>query len=335
MNDLPSVSVIVPCRNEQKFIGPCLDSLIANDYPKDRIEILAVDGFSEDATRNVLQQYAQQYPFIRLLENPKKTFVAAVNTGVKQSASDIIMIVSAHSSCESDYVSKCVRFLTEYGADNVGGIMKTEPSSQTLVARSIALVLSHPFGAGNARFRVGARMPRWADTVYGGCYRKHVFEKVGLLNESLTRSADMDFNIRLRKEGGRILLVPDIVSHYYPASTLTSFIRRNFTDGLWATYPLKFGSPLFHFRHLVPFVFVSSLISSGVLGLFSKYFLWLFLLITGVYLSETVYFSARIAVRQRNIKYLLIMPVVFAARHIGYGLGSMWGAIKGKTSLPT
>lgn len=329
MSNPPLVSIIIPCRNEARRIGPCLDSVLANDYPRDRLEILVVDGASGDGTRDIVRRYSQSNRCIRLLENPKKITPVAFNIGIEHAAGEIIMIMSAHATYDTDYVSKCVRYLDEYDADNVGGIMITVPSDEAFIAKAIALALAHPFGTGNSYFRTGLEEPRWVDTVYGGCYKREVFKKVGLFNEELVRSQDIDFNMRLRKAGGKILLVPDIVAHYYyPKSNLGAFLEKNILDGFWATMPLKFGSEVFALRHLIPLAFASSLLASAALTFLLPFFRWLFLGIVLLYSSVSVYFAVRIAVTEGNIGYLLVMPIAFAARHVGYGLGSLYGLLR-------
>ena len=139
----PQVSVVVPCRNEEQFIAGCLDSILASDFPKDRLEVLVVDGVSEDGTRRIVNGYAEKHPFIRLLTNPKKTIPGAMNIGIDGSRGGIIMKMDAHTIYAPDYISQCVRFLEEYGADNVGGVVRTLPRTQTLVGRAIALALSN------------------------------------------------------------------------------------------------------------------------------------------------------------------------------------------------
>lgn len=328
--DIPFVSVVVPCRNEEQYISRCLDSIVANDYPRGRLEVFVIDGMSEDGTREIVQRFSQRYPFVRLLDNPRKIKSSALNVGIAHARGDIIMAMDAHATYDSDYIPKCVRFLNESGADNVGGAMVTEPSDDTLVARSIAISLSHPFGAGNSYFRIGSSAPRWVDTVFGGCYRREVFQKVGLFDEKLVRSMDMNFNLRLARAGGKILLVPELVCHYYPTSTLSSFFRHNLSDGVWLIHPMKLGSGWFRLRHFVPLAFVSSLLVSGALAPFSRQSLWVLLVISASYICATAYFSVKIALRHRDMKYLISMPVVFAARHIGYGLGSIWGLLNRK-----
>jgi len=321
------ISIIIPCRNEGKFIRQCLDSVIAQDYPKGKLEVLVVDGLSQDNTRQIVERYAGQYPFIKLLENPKKVIPTAMNIGIRSAKADIVMKIDAHTVYEKDYIAKCVKYLNEYSADNVGGLAIAVPRNGTLVAKAIVISLSHPFGVGNSYFRVGLNQPRWADTAFSGCYRREVFERIGLYNENIARSEDVDANSRLRRAGGKILLVPEIKAYYYARSRFREFIAHNFDNGVWITYPLKFGRVLFSWRHLVPLIFVSSLIATALLSFSVVAFFWLFLFIAGCYVLANLYFSFRIAIRERSLKYLCLMPIVFVMLHVGYGLGSIWGLL--------
>ena len=173
----PLVTVILPCRNEEKFIAGCLDSIISSDYPKDRLEVFVVDGMSEDGTRKILDGYTARHNFIMMLENKRKTTPCAFNLGIKNAHGDIIIIMGMHATYDSDYITKCVKYLQEYDADNVGGVMVTVPRDDTLMGKAIAQALSHKFGVGNSMFRTGAKKPVYVDTVFGGCYKKEVFEK--------------------------------------------------------------------------------------------------------------------------------------------------------------
>lgn len=326
-NNYPAVSIIIACRNEEKYIGKCLDSILSQDYPKENLEVLVVDGMSEDKTREIVRNYSEKYPFIKLLENLKKFTNFAFNIGMKVSRGEIIMIMGAHARYEKDYISKCIRYLKEYNADNVGGVMKTLPAENTLVAKSIALCLSSFFGAGGSWFRTGSKKPMWADTVFGGCYKREVFKKIGLFNEKLIRGQDLEFNLRLKKAGGKILLVPDIVAYYYPLSNFQDFLKYTVKDGVWITYPLKFGIRAFSLRHLLPLVLVLSLICSLLFLFISKIFFLLFLFILIIYLSVSIFFSLEIAEKEKDLRLLFLMPIAFAIRHIIYGLGSIWGLI--------
>ena len=323
-----TVSIIIPCRNEEKYIGKCFDSIIRQDFPKENLEVLVIDGMSEDKTKEIVAKYASKYSFIKLLDNSKKFTPFGLNIGVKEAKGEIILRMDAHASYEKDYISKCLKYLKEYNADNVGGILKTLPAENTISAEAIALSLSHPFGVGTSYFRLGAKEPREVDTVFGGCYKREVFEKIGLFNENLKRSQDIEFNLRLKRAGGKILLVPNIISYYYPKSNFKDFFKHNFSDGIWTTYPLKFGIRIFSLRHLIPLFFVLSLICFLFFSLISKISLLIFLTIFFLYLFLNFLFSFQISIREKDFRYIFLMPIAFSARHFGYGSGSIWGLVK-------
>lgn len=327
-NNLTLVSIIIPCRNEGKFIGKCLDSIIAQDYPKDNLEVLIVDGMSDEETREIVKRYIEQFPFVKLLDNPKEITPVALNIGIKHAKGKIITIMGAHATYGKGYISKCIKYLNGYNADNVGGKIIAVCRSNTILGKAITFVLSHPFGVGNSYFRASSKEPKWVDTVFGGCYKKEVFEKIGLFNENLIRTQDMEFNLRLKKAGGKILLAPDIVAYYYPKSNLKDFFIHNFEDGIWAIYPLKFVKIPLRLRHYIPFLFVLGLFGAGILGIFSPIFFWLFLFIVGSYFLVNIYFSIDIAIKRKDLRYLFLMPITFASRHLAYGFGSIWGLIK-------
>lgn len=301
------VSVIVPCLNEERHIAECLESIVANDYPKEKLEILVVDGMSKDKTREIVAKFPA-----RLFDNPKITTPAAMNEGIANAKGDIIIKMDAHSLYAKDYISKCVEHLQESGADNVGGVLEAIPSANTLMAKAIAISLSHPFGAGGSYFRTGINESKEVDTVAFGCYKKEVFEKIGLFDERMEKIEDLELNYRLKRAGGKVMLFSDIRASYYPSSdNLKDFFVHNFTDGIWTTYPLQFGFVSGSLRHYIPLIFVLTLPLS----------IWPYILIS-------LFFSVQVALCEKDIRLLFTIPLVFAARHIGYGLGSLVGLLK-------
>jgi glycosyltransferase involved in cell wall biosynthesis len=328
MKDLEFVSIIIPCRNEEKFIGKCLDSIINTKYPKNKLEVLVVDGMSEDRTRKIVAEYINKYSFIRLLDNPKKIIPTAMNIGIRNSIGEIIMKFDAHAEYQKDYISKCIEYLNKYRADNVGGVVTVLPRYNTTIGKAIVSVVSHPFGVGNSLFRIGPKEPLWADTAFSGCYRRSVFDQIGFYDEEIERSEDMALNSKIRRAGGKILLAPEIVSYYYARSNFIDFCKHNLDNGFWITYPLKYGRILFSWRHLVPLVFVSSFIWLGSLSLFWRGWLWLLLILGGVYILTNLAASVQIVKKEREIRHLLVVPLIFASLHILYGLGSLWGVVK-------
>ena len=324
----PVVSIVIPCLNEEKYIKECLSSLEKQDYPKERLEVFFMDGMSEDRTVEIIKEEMVKHPWIKVFKNKDKFTPFAFNLGIKNSKGKVIIFLGAHATYEKDYVSKCVRYLKECKADNVGGIEKVVPKENTLVAKAIAVSLSYSFGAGNAPYRTGSKEPREVDTVFGGCYRKEVFNKIGFFNEKLFRSQDMELNMRLKKAGGKIMLIPDIIVRYHPKSDLIGFWKHNILDGVWAIYPLKFVKTPLKLRHLLPFIFVLSLISLLIAGFFCPSCFKLFLGIILLYLAVNLYFSFSVSLKEKDLRYFFILPLVFAVRHFGYGLGSLLGLIK-------
>ena len=329
----PLVSIIVPCFNEAEFISRSLDSLLTQDYPKDKIEILVVDGLSTDGTREIIQSRVQKDNRVKLLNNPARFTPISMNIGIKKAEGELVTKSDAHTIYPPDYVSKCVRYLEEYKTDAVGGITKNIPANNSLAAKAIVAVLGSPLGGGGAFRRTGEK-PELADTAFGICYRRAVFDKVGLFNEKLISSQDLDLNLRLTQAGGKILLAPDIALTYYPKQkTLISFWRRNFFGGIWVILPLKYNSPIFKPRHLIPLVFVSFIL----IGIFSAFpwapfSLLIFTLLTSYllyfYLAMVFLFSLKIAVEERNALLFPFLILAFAARHFGHGLGSIVGIIR-------
>jgi len=202
LNNSPFISIIIPCRNEEDYISPCLDSILAQDYARDRMEILVADGMSTDRTKDILLDYVKNHPTVHFFENPKKIVTMGLNILIKQSKGEFILRMDAHTKFPKNYISKCIQYIQEYKVDNVGGVIVTLPGNNTLSAKAIALAMSSTFGVGNSYFRTGVKEPRMVDTVPFGCYRREIFNKIGLFDEDMVRSQDAEFNLRLIKSGG-------------------------------------------------------------------------------------------------------------------------------------
>ena len=329
MTDPPMISVIIPCRNERKCISVCLDSVVANTYPKDKLEVLVIDGMSEDGTRDILRTYTDRFNFVRMLENPKRQIPNALNIGIAHAKGDIVVRLDAHARYDVQYLAKSVEHLQDSSADNVGGVRKTEPQENTIIGKAIAYSVSSPFTAGDAYFRVGSSRPRWVDTVFGGCFRKEVFTRVGVFNEALERAEDKEFNQRLRASGGKILLSPDIQCIYYARSKPFEFIRWMLVDGSWPFFASRVAHrSIFSFRNFVPLAFLLSLVVSFTAAWFEPLFWWVFAGIVSVYGLACIASAVPLAWKERDLRYLLVGPLVFASTHIMYGIGSIYGIYK-------
>lgn len=328
--DAPLISVVIPCRNERQFIAKCLDSILASNYPQDRLEVLVVDGMSDDGTSVALSEYAAKYDFIRVLANPRRITPVAFNIGIEHARGDLVMIMSAHATYDREAIRKCVEYSRRYGAENVGGIWNIESRENTIVGRAIVAVLSHRFGVGGALYRTTRdSTPRWVDTAAYGCYRREVFQKIGNYNEQLVHSQDIELNLRLKNAGGRTLLAPDVVINYSARSDVRSFCKHNFRNGAWAILPFAYSTVMpVRWRHLVPLAFLTSLILSATLGTFSKMFFGMFLAIAFAYAFANLAASVHIAYQRRDARLLIVLPVIFSMLHFAYGLGSLWACAK-------
>jgi glycosyltransferase involved in cell wall biosynthesis len=325
----PFVSVIVPCRNEASFLARSLDSILDNDYPRDRMEVLVADGMSSDGTREQIDAYAARDGRVRRVDNFARSTPAALNRAIEASHGEIILRVDAHSALSPLYISKAVDYLQSTGAWNVGGSMLTIAEGDGPFAEPIGLVLTHRFGVGDSHFRTGSKQARWVDTVFGGCWPREVFARVGGFNEQLVRSQDMEFNQRLSRAGGGILLAPDLESRYWARANLLSFLRHNWINGVWAVLPFAYseGTPV-RIRHLVPLAFMVSLVSSLLVLAISPRLTVLPVLVLGPYLAASCAVSFALGLKTRSLRNAALLPVAFASLHWAYGAGSLWGAVR-------
>ena len=316
----PIVSVVIAMRNEENHIARCLQSVINQDYPGEQVEILVVDGMSTDSSRSIVSGFAGRYPNVRLLDNEKKIAPAAFNLGIRNAGGSIVAIIGAHCSLATDYLSNCVHYLSTREADCVGGPI--ENIGEGFWGQAISLVMSSPFGVGDAHFRY-SHQERYVDTLAFGAYRREVFDKIGLFDERLVRNQDYDLNYRLRKAGGKILLTPAIQSYYYTRSSLRKLLSQYFRYGFWKVRMLQKHPRSVRVRQLVPPLFVLVLLLSGALSAISSLAAWVLALVVVSYLSLALAFSFSIAAR-KGWRYLPILPVIFACLHLSWGLGFLY-----------
>ncbi|MBI3596512.1 MAG: glycosyltransferase family 2 protein [Nitrospirae bacterium] len=326
MRRLPFITIIIPCRNEEKFISTCLKSIIASDYPKDRIEVLVVDGMSEDGTRAIIDDYVKRYAFIRLIDNPRKITPTALNTGITNAKGEIIIRMDAHAKYPPHYVSTCMKYLDRMDVDVVGGPVNTEPGADTLMGRSIALATSHPFGVGNSKFRA-SHEEGCVDTVPFGAYRREVFDKVGLFDERLVRNQDNELSSRIINKGGRIYLTPELLVTYYNQATLKGLLKQALITGMWNVVTIRINPASFRWRHFVPFIFVTALLALGFLAPLQPGLEFAFLSLVSLYGGAAGVSSLQIALRE-GAKYIWVLPVIFFLYHVCYGIGTWVGLLR-------
>jgi glycosyltransferase involved in cell wall biosynthesis len=324
-----SVAIIIPCRNEEQHIARCLESLLANDYSRELLEIVVVDGMSDDRTRDIVRHYSSQYPFISLLDNPQRGKSAALNLGIAATDSDVVMRIDAHATYAANYISKLVGGLFEHQADNIGGVRKTD-TGKTRWSQAVGLVISHPFAAGNALYRTGARgqQIREVDTVFCGCYRREVFRRIGGFHPELARTQDREFNARLAAASGKILLDPSAECCYYPRSNLGDYVRWVWQGAFWVFYADRFTTTkLRSWRNWVPALFVLWHVVVGVLALAAPLLAAMAALPLAAYWLSAASCSLTEAARHRFWRLLPSLMLLFPLTHYTYGFGSLAGRI--------
>jgi len=319
------ISIIIACRNEEKNIKKCLNSLIQQNYLIDKFEIILVDGMSNDKTKEIIKKFqiTNSKFQIRLLDNPEKINSFGFNIGIKKAQGDIIVIFGAHSIAEKNFIAKNVEYLEKTSADCVGGPIRT--IGESFIGKIISFVLSSPFGVGGAKFRYSQK-EEYVDTVAYGAYKKNVFDKIGLFDKRLIRNHDIEFNTRLIKSGGKIFMTPKIKSYYYCPKTLNKFSKQAFSNGLWNIYTSKLIPGSLHLRHFIPLCFVLGLFGSILISFMCPLGKWLLGIILLFYLVSDMFFSFKISLKG-GLKYFLLIPFFFPVLHFSYGLGSLCGII--------
>jgi len=322
------LTVICPIYNEEKYIVQCIESIVAQDYLKEELEVLFVDGMSKDRTREIVAQYAEKYPFIHLLDNPHKIVPYAMNIGIKAAKGEIIMRLDAHSYYQNDYFSVLTKRLAEFDADNVGVVCKTDVLNKTPKTLAIREVLGNKFGVGNSVFRTGVSEVKEVDTVPFGCWRREVFEKYGLYDVRLVRNQDIELNKRIINGGGKIFIVPDTYCTYLARETYKSLAKNNFDNGRWniltVYYTKQFKS--LSLRHFIPLLFVLPLIIPALLALLWWPLILISMLSLVAYVGLLGLISLKLSVSKKLNFFLLLWS--FIVLHLSYGFGSLAGVFK-------
>ncbi len=321
---MPTVSLILPIRNEATHIRGCLQSIAQQDFPHEQMEIIIADGLSTDDTKEVVEAFKPSDIPLIWLDNPGKIVPTGLNLAIRQARGEIIIRVDGHTILAPDYVRECVRALQRSKAENVGGRMK--PVGKNTFGKAVAMATSSPFGIGGGRFHYSTQ-EEWVDTVYLGAWPKEVFKKVGLFDEELVRDQDDEFNYRLRERGGKIILNPEIQSVYTTRSTPLSLWKQYFQYGFYKVRVLQKHPLQMSFRQFVPPVFVLSLLMALLLTVFLPWG-WIVLALTaGSYLAANLAASILTA-SKKGWKHLWLLPVTFAILHLSYGSGFLWGLVK-------
>ena len=326
----PLITTMIVMRNEEQFIGAALGSLLEQDYPKNRYEIILIDGLSSDRTLDIAKKTVQDYralhgesacPSVMYLENPKLILATGWNLGIDKAKGDFLVRIDAHASVESNFLSLSIRTLLETpDAVCVGGTLQTRGESK--IGKLISCALSSPFGVGGSKFRYQST-PGYVDTVAYGLYRKSVFQSLGGFDETLKRTQDNDFHRKIREAGGKFFLNPDIKVVYYSRNTLGSLLRQQYNNGKWTMINFWKRTGKMALRHFIPFFFVIALFCAILLDIFRVTPCFLSLILLGLHMLLGTFF----AVGKKCGELTVYMPFLFILIHLAYGLGSFSGIL--------
>ena len=325
---LPFISVILPVRNEEKYIEACVASIFAQDYPAELMEVLFVDGRSEDRTVALLHELQKAHPQIVVFDNPNRTVPYAMNIGIRESRGEVIVRLDAHAEYPEDYVRLSVETLLTQDCDNAGGVFETR--GRGFMGEAIAEMLRTPLGVGNATYRL-TKEDGYVDTVPFGCYKRALFERIGGFDERMTRNQDNELNFRIRKSGGKIYLNHNIRVLYYCRDTIRGIMKMGFMNGKWNVITMTLVPGSMGVRHFVPLAFVLSTILLVLLTLLTRSMLFggLLALEWGAYLLLDFFYAYTIA-KEKGWRFFPVEVILYPAFHFAYGFGSL----RGITALP-
>lgn len=320
---LPFISVILPVRNEEKYIAACVDSIFSQDYPVELMEVIFVDGRSEDRTVAMLREMQKTHPQIVVFDNPNRTVPYAMNIGIRACRGEVIVRLDAHAEYPADYVRLSVETLLTKDCDNAGGVFETR--GRGFMGEAIAEMLKTPLGVGNATYRL-TQEDGYVDTVPFGCWKRELFDRIGGFDERMTRNQDNELNHRIRKNGGKVYLNHNIRVLYYCRNTLRGIMKMGYMNGKWGVITMTLVPGSMGVRHFVPLAFVASTIGLVLLTLLTKSGLFggLLALEWGAYLLLDFFYASTIA-KEKGAKFFPVEVILYPAFHFAYGFGSLVG----------
>ena len=327
---MDSVSILIPCLNEFHFIRPCLESVLSFETPPDAEirEVIVIDGGSKDGTPEIVKEMAAADPRIRLLHNPGRIQSTALNIGLRAATGEYILRLDAHSAYPKDYLALVVETSRRTKCENVGGLFITQMRGEGYGAALVQAMTTHKFGVGDAGYRTGASEGP-ADTVPYGFFRRELFDRIGLFDERLVRAQDYEMNQRIRAAGGCVWRNPAIHVNYFAQPDLKSFIRKQivyeapYNAYLWYVAPYAFAV-----RHGITGVFAAGVIGGLVLSPFFTPIRWIFLSVMAVYFAIAIFAGLQQAIRYREPRHVVVLPIAFFLYHFMHGVGLLAGLLK-------
>ena len=320
------ISVIIPCRNEESHIRKTIERVSSQKGAGKEFsyELILIDGKSDDGTLAIIREEMTDKPIIHLITNEKKITPVAFNLGIMHAQGKFICILGAHAEIADDYLMKCLNTINSVDADNVGGPWRAR--GYGYIGKAIALAFQSPFAVGGAKGH-DLSYEGYLDTVWGGFYKREIFEKIGAFDEELIRNQDDELNYRLVKKGGKIWQSPEIKYYYTCRSDLKSLFHQYFQYGYWKVRVIQKHKIPASIRHIIPGSFILILAVSLLLSFFYYWAFLVLLFVVLLYLGVNIFMSFMTGARQKAMTLFPALPIVFLIFHLGYGLGFLMGVI--------
>jgi succinoglycan biosynthesis protein ExoA len=304
------VSIIIPVRNGGRHIRDCLDQIFVQDYSKSSYEVIVADGGSNDDSLAIVEDFIFRGYNIRILKLDKTGRAYGLNRAIEAAKGSMICRLDVRSKIDTSYISSCLQ--VAYG--------------KTLLQKAIGWAMTHPFGAGNAKFKT-AKKSGYVDSVYLGFFRREIFDRIGYFDESgALISEDSDINERIRAVGGGIYLNISIAVGYFPRETITEQFRLYYRYGIARVGNFKRNGRFTSWRQLVAPGFVAALVVLGVSSFFSHSIFMAFGCLVIFYGAADFTISLEIALRHKNLRAFIPLILIFPSMHFAWGLG-FWRAL--------
>lgn len=321
-------TLIIPCYQEEKFIGKCIDSLLNGDYDLEasNSEILIFDGESTDKTQEIIRAYQKNHPYIKLFINENRYAPFALNKGISLANGEIVIRIDAHCIYPKNYITDLIFYLDQTNAGNIGGCWDTHPGSDTKVAKAIEIVMNHPLGMSGGTYRtLKGKIPIEVDTVPFGCWKKELFNEIGDFDENFIRDQDYEHNVRIRKAGKKIILLPWLRIKYFARDTFVKAWRMFYQYGYWRPLLNKKHKQITNTRQLIPAIWVLGLLINSIIAPFNP-------IATAIWISYLLLWLTPVSIvsisRSIHNKSICLIPYLiwsFFIVHFSYGIGYLKG----------
>jgi succinoglycan biosynthesis protein ExoA len=327
----PSVSILVPCYNEEATIHLLLDAILAQTYPISKMEVVISDGISQDKTLAVIANYQRAHPglSLRVVDNKRRTIPSSLNLAIHEARGEILVRLDAHSMPIPEYVERCVKALEEGKGSCVGGVWMIRSGGKGWIAESIAAAAAHPLGVGDAMYRLEAKAGA-VDTVPFGAFHRDLIKRIGGYDETLLTNEDYEFNTRVRSKGGVVWLDPQIRSTYIARASLRELAKQYWRYGFWKLRMLSRFPATLRWRQALPPLFVLSLIILIIFSIFENAPRIVLSAEIIIYLLTLMAAGAKLAIRLRKSLFIPGLMLAIMTMHLSWGSGFLWSLV----SLP-